>query len=80
MFETFIKSGKEAKIVFHNSFNESKTECLFGKIDEVDNGFIRLVGRNKDVHIVAIKDTISVSERSRVFRNFNQKQETQGSG
>lgn len=66
MFETFVKSGKEAKIVFHNTFNQSKTECLFGKIEEVDSGFIKLVGRNDDVHIVAVKDIISVSERSRV--------------
>lgn len=64
MLEEFVKTGREVKVIFHNTFGTSSNECLFGEIVSIDNNFIKLYDHRKQkTHYISLREVISVGER-----------------
>ena len=67
MFEELIGQG-EVKLVYLDNLDPSKTRVLFGVIQEIKDGFVKLVGREEDIHVVSLSRVVEVSKRQR-WRN-----------
>lgn len=64
VFEEYLRCGREIKVVYHNSFDVSKTEVAYGELTSIDDGFLCLTDLfTHDNRYVAIKEVIAVSLR-----------------